>query len=245
MPITIRQIAQDAALEIGAAQRGDPPPAEITEFLVFRLNCLLDEWNAVHEAMFAQQFLTFTLTPNLAPHTIGPTGATWTVPVRPVSIESAQLIIDTSNPSAYTPIRLRTAQWWGEVQMTPTLASTYPTDLYYEPAWPNGNLNFWTVPTAAYDVQLQVRRLFAAVVVTDTFTLPPGYQSAVTLTLAEQSAVALGRELRADLVQRASQARARIHANNVEPRHLITHDAGMPTGRKSANFPTWNYLIGS
>jgi hypothetical protein len=242
---TIRQIVNDAALEIGVVSIGDPPPAEITETLVFRLNRLLDEWNAQHEAMYAQQFLTYTLVPSLAPHTIGPTGATWTTPVRPVSIESAQLVLDISNPSTYTPIRLRTAQWWGEVQMTPTLESGYPTDLYYEPAWPNGNLNFWVVPTIAYQVQLQVRRLFASVVSTDDFSLPPGYQSAVTLTLAEQSAVALGRELSGALVSRASQARARIFANNVEPRHLITQDSGMPTAQKSSTFPTFNYLIGS
>jgi hypothetical protein len=242
---TISEICQDAALELGSFSPGDPFAPLLAGTLLYRLNRMLDSWNAEHEAIYAQQFLTYTLTPSLSPHTIGPTGATWTLASgRPVSIESASLILAGGTTSAYVPIHLREAQWWAD-QQVPTLTSLYSTDLYYEPNWPLGNLFFWPVPTAANQVEIEIRRALAQVVLTDTFSLPPGYQEAITLTLAEQAARPLGKPIDASLIREASKARARIFANNVPTPTICTQDAGMPSGADSPTLPTWNYLIGS
>jgi hypothetical protein len=240
---TIQDICKSALLEINVQAQGESLSAANAVFTLEKLNRILDAWNAEHAASYAQQFVTFTLTPSLSPHTIGPSPAVWIQTVRPVSIESASLILDSSTPSVYLPITLRDAQWWAG-QQVPALETSFPTDCYYEPAWPSGNLYFWPVPTTAYDVELEIRRLLAQVALSDTFSLPPGYQEALTLTLAEQCARPFGRPLEPTLVRDAAMARARIFANNTPTPRLMTQDSGMPR-KQSANFPTFNYLIGS
>lgn len=242
MPVTMQTICADALMEIGALAQGESLSAGDADFTLGKLNRLLDNWNGEHQASYAQQFTTFTLTPSLSPHTIGPTG-TWVTTQRPVTIESLSLILSAPT-SSYVPITLRDAQWWAD-QVTPTLASTFPTDCYYEPAWPDGSLYFWPVPETAYDVEVEQRVLLAAVALTDVFTLPPGYRDAITLTLAEECAPAFGRDISPRTTQSAGYARARIFANNIVVPTIQTSDAGMPNRRGSANFPTFNYLIGS
>jgi hypothetical protein len=161
-----------------------------------------------------------------------------------VTIESASLVLNTSSPDVLTPITLRDAQWWAD-QSVPDLTSDIPTDLYYEPTWPNGSLYFWPVPTTAYDVELEIRTVLAQVTLVTSLTLPPGYEEALVLSLAEKCARPFGKELDQSLVRDADLARARIMANNVTTPRLHTRDAGMPHARPAGNFPTFNYLIGS
>jgi hypothetical protein len=240
---TIADICRDAAEEIGVVAAGETLHANDAAALLRRLNRILDLWNAIQPTSVAQQFVTYTLVPSTSPTTIGPSGATWALSQRPVSIESAQLVI-AGTPDSYQPIMLRDAQWWAAQQL-PTLSDGYPTDLYYEPAWPNGRLYFWPVPSAARSVQLQIRRVLAQVVLTDTFDMAPGYREALTLTLAEKAAGLFLKPVPEGLSREASLARAQIFANNVVTPKLITRDAGMPAQGDSATFPTFNYLIGS
>jgi len=246
MAVTITQLCLDAAHELNVPDIDDVQfPPNLAQFFLLRLNRLLDAWNADHGASYAQQFVTYTLTPALSPHTIGPSGATFTTPGnRPVTIDGASLIYPSTPASAYMPINLRDAQWWS-AQQVPGLSTQDPTDLYYEPTWPNGSLYFWPVPNAAKDVELQFRRVLLEVALPDTFSLPPGYQDAITLTLAEMCQRSVGKPSRPDLRADAAMARARIFAVNIGTPTLCTQDSGMPSVTDSPNFPTWNYLTGS
>ena len=147
-------------------------------------------------------------------------------------------------PNVNTTIKIRDAQWWLG-QSVPTLTSTVPTDLYYQPDQPLGKLFFWPVPTIAYDVQLMVRVVLdSGVVLADTFDFPPGYQQALTLTLAELSARSFGKPVDSSLRWDASQARALIFGVNDQIPHLITKDSGMTSGH-SGTRADFNYLDGS
>lgn len=241
---TIRDILTDAYLEAGIHAPGESLSDENAAFGLSKLNRLLDRWNAERLKVYATLFSEFTFTPNLSPHTIGPTG-TFVVSQRPVSIESAQTILNTVSPPVKTPIRMQDAAWWASVTV-PGVTSTQPTDLYYNPTWPDGTLNFWPVPTIAYDVELQSRVLLASVGLNDTFSLPPGYQDAITLSVGEDLIPSYGvpeqtaSGLRAD----ARRARAIIEANNDPTPKLVTQDAGMPSGQESSTRTTWNYRTG-
>ena len=239
--VTARTICTDALSEVGIIAPQDTPGNTLAQFTLGKLNRLIDNWNAQREAVYAIDFLPFTLVPNLAPHTIGPSG-TFTVAQRPVSIEGINLILNTVAPNINISITLRDSQWWLR-QTIPTLAIPYPTDCYYDPSWPNGTLNFWPIPQIAYGVEIEVRTVLAAVTLDSVFSMPPGYRDAITLTLAEDVAGPNGREVPPIVSAKAQQARARIFANNVEVPRLQTQDAGMPGsgGRRSA----WNYYIGA
>lgn len=244
MATTFRTIATEAAQEIGAIGAGATLSAEDASLLLGKIRRLLNNWNADRRAVYATAFATYTLVPNLSPHTIGPTGATWTATIRPVSIEGANLVLSNGGTPTNLQITIRDAQWW-LAQTVPTIATTVPTGLYYQPDWPNGSLYFWPVPTAAYDVQLMIRVLLNDVPDLDTvFSLPPGYHDAIVLTTAEDSVSALwGPQTPIPPVveKKAREARARIFDNNDTDPRIKTKDSGMQasSGRRG-DFNFWS-----
>jgi hypothetical protein len=243
MPTTPRQICTDSLHEIGVLAVGDAMSSALGVFALGKLTRLLNNWNADRRAVWATAFLEFTLTPNLSPHTIGPTSATFAADQRPVSIEGAYLILNTSTPNVNLPITVRDQDWW-LAQSVPDLTSTIPTDLYYQPDVPNGKLYFWPVPTVAYGVGLMARVLVDDSITLDTsLTFPPGYADAITLTLAESIATSFGRDVPPALEMSALRARSRIFANNDTTPRLQTADYGMDGG-VSGHRADFNWLSG-
>jgi hypothetical protein len=234
--MTTRDLITDALIELGVLAPGDALSAVRAAFALSKLNRLLDNWNAERAAVYADVFSTFTITPSLQPHTIGPSG-TFSLTQRPVSIEHASVILATD---VRTPITIRDAQWWADAR-APEITGTIPTDLYFEKSWPDGKLWLWPIPTVANQIELQHRIVLAALGLDTAFTMPPGYQDATTLTLAETLAPSYGAPISADLAVAAQKARGRVFANNDEPRRLCTHDAGMPGGGHGQGF---NYRTG-
>jgi hypothetical protein len=226
--LTARNIVTDALIEIGVYDPLQPPSAEDSAFVLRKLNRLIDNMNAERQAVYASVFQAFTLTPALQPHTIGPSG-TVAVAQRPVSVDGAMLVLNNVTPNVDVPIRIRDKEWWLGLSV-PALTNSMPTDLYYEPAWPNGKLNFWGVPTTAYGVVLLIRALLSQFTLATTFYLPPGYQDAITLTLAEEICTPFRKQPTDRLTLSAMRARARIYANNNETPRIETRDAGMPGG---------------
>lgn len=243
----IQDILTDAYTEIRVGRAGDVMSPEDAAFLLARLNDLLDAWNVDGSPVWATRFDTFTLTPSLQPHTIGPTG-TFTLPIRPVRLLGANLVLDTSTPAVYTTITIRDAQWW-LAQQVPGLATAVPTDVYYSPDWTqdatpdNGSLYFWPVPTTAYQVQLQTWVTLGQVLATDTLLLPPGYRSALKYSLAEDVASSFGQPVASALQIKATKARARIFNANVEVPQIATADWGVPDGT-SINRGSYSFYTG-
>ena len=240
---TISELVTDALMELGATSPGMTVPGHTQVLGLNRINRILDTWNAERPAAYRDTFTNYTLTANLQPHTIGPSNATWSATVRPVSITGANLVLNTTTPSTHVPINLRNAQWWLQ-QRVPGTTTTIPLDLYYEPSWPNGSVYLWPVPTVAYEVQLRTRQLLASVALGDTFALPPGYQEALTLTLAESMAPSVSQVVSPQTAMRAAEARAAIFSNNSVPRQIQTQDAGMPRAGDHGTQSNWNYDVG-
>jgi hypothetical protein len=226
---TWTDIITEAFLEIRVARAGDVLSSDLFARGLRVANSIIDQWNAERLRVYADMFVTNTLTPSLQTHTIGPSG-TWTQTSRPVSIEGASVLLGgTDNPK--TPIVIRDAQWWND-QTVPSVTAAFPTDLYYQPDWPNGSIVFWPIPTTAYQVELWVRMLLSAVTnPTADFSLPPGYQRAIELTLAEALAPGQGQTFSEEQKTAARDAREIAFGNNVVIPNLRTLDAGMPGSR--------------
>jgi len=235
-----RDLVTDALLELNVYDAIDSIAPEDAAYVLRKLNRILDNWNAERPAVYADQFSTYTFTPALSPHTIGPSG-TWVTSQRPVSIEGAMLLFNTAgNPQVR--ITLRDALWYESLSIQ-SITTQMPTDLYYEPDWPNGKLFFWPVPSAAYQVTLLTRLVLAKLALDDAFTLPPGYQDAITLTLCEDIAPTYEKQVAPSLAKKASEARDRIFANNVVIPRLVTRDSGMPSAL-GGNAGDGTYLTG-
>lgn len=240
MSIVVNALLTAALVEIRSARGGDVINPDDMDLALLIFNEYLDALNIDGRALYTTAFPSFTLTPNLQPHTIGiaANAPTFVVPIaRPTMILGANLII---SPSIRVPLTLRDGDWWMNVRARSVTSAT-PTDLNYSPDWPNGALNLLPIPNAANGLELQTRTLLAQVALTDTLDLPPGYQQLLRLTTAELLAAAFGQTVSASTAKAALEARARVWgANDVIP-NLRTRDAGVPGGQSGGGF---NYRTG-
>jgi hypothetical protein len=222
--------------------QGQLAPSEAADGMLF-LNQLIDYWSARGCYSWTTTFPTYTLTPNHQPHLIGPglTSPDFAANQRPVRIVSANLILNTSSPSTDQPINVRDAAWWS-AQRTKAVTSNVPTDLYYEPDVPNGQLWFWMVPTFPYGVRLEVMvQLQQFVALTDAFIAPPSFLAAVALTLAEQLVDLWGTEMPPNLARRALKARDALQSNNYLPPRIASADWGTNSSPRG----DWNWMTGT
>lgn len=235
MSIPVTTYINEALQELNVYQPGATVDPNVFALCLSKLNQILDNWNAFREGVWCDVFSEFPFTPNLTPHTIGPTG-TWSVAVRPVTLDGCWININTSTPNVYVKVDIINRQQY-ELLSTPSIATAIPIAVYYEEDWPNGKLYFYTVPNYAYNCRLSIRMLLAQVAQGDSLDLPPGYRNAVTLTLAEDISTPLGKEIPAITSVKARQARARVQANNYESLNLNLRD-----GQQSDHRADFSYL---
>ena len=226
--------------EINALAAGETASADEQIDVLGKLNRLLDRWNTQRLYAYNVSFVNYTLTPNLQPHTIGPTG-TFNVAVRPVEILAAALILNNITPNVTMPLTLRDDVWWAGQRVKP-LKTSVPTDLYYSPDFPNGSLFLWPIPTTAWGLELETRVILSSVVISDTLNLPQGYEDAITLSLAEDICSMFSKSPNPLLISGAMRARAAIKGTNSYSPRISTFDAGMPKGGGTRS--DFNYITG-
>jgi hypothetical protein len=236
-------VITNALIEAEWLAQGENPEPQDSNFVLGKINDLLDEWSAQERYVFAKLFSLFTLVPNLSPHTIGPAqGATFALPQRPVRIDGCTIVI-SNNDGTTTDIPVnstRDADWWNFVRIK-TLPSQIPTDLYYEPDVPNGSMFFWPVPNLNYGARVeswQAIQQFATI--NDALVLPPAYRKAITLSVAEELAGPRSNDPK--LAEKAAEARSAIWSNNAQSPTMSTAQAGMPASDGHTRF---NFLDGT
>jgi hypothetical protein len=239
----ILSVITNALIEAEWLAQGEQPEAQDAQFVLGKINDELDQWAADERYVYAKGFQLFTLVPELSPHTIGPaTGATFTLPSRPVRIDGCTIVIANSDgTSTDIPIDCtRDADWWNSVRIK-DLESQIPTDLYYEPDVPNGSLYFWPVPNFNYGARLEWWQIVQQfLTVQDPLVLPPAYRKAITLTIAEQLSGPRSQDQK--LAANAAAARAAIWQNNAQSPSMSTLAAGMPSSQSHTRF---NFLDGT
>ena len=237
---TYADLVTEALAEIGVYAQGEVPSAADMQFGISKLNRIIDSWNAKRRMVYSKDFTTYTLTPNLQPHTIGPTG-TFVVTSRPIRILNANIVL-TGTPPVNSPLMLRDADWWANNRVQ-ALTSSLPTDLYYNPAFANGQLWLWPIPTVAYGIQLETLFILTQVTQFLTVSVPPGYRDALTYLLAVALSPAFGKSISGELATLTREALATIVVPNLSSPRISTWDSGMPDNNK--NRPYFNWLTGS
>lgn len=225
--MTTAEILRQALLELSVIDPIDPTPPNLETMALARFNLLIDLWNVKEVASYTKTYSTFTTTIGLSPHTIGPDTATWTVAQRPMEILAANRLEGSDTGLVRFPIAISDADWWFNEGL-PNIQTSIPTNLYYSPTWPNGSIYFWPVPSAAVEIELMTRFVLSQVAeadITAELEMPPGYATALMLTLAED--LPFGVQL-PSLPVRARNARAVIFGQNNKPQRITVRDAGMP-----------------
>jgi hypothetical protein len=231
MLIPVTDLVTGALTEIRVARAGDVVRAEDLALGVLLLNEVLERLPVAPHALYARTETAYVLTPGLQPHTIGPTG-TFVVPRRPVRLTHANVVLPTG--SSRQPIDvLKSPAWWADVR-TRTIASAIPEAGYYNPVWPNGELNLYPVPSQPYGLELQTETEIAGgvpVTEADTIDLPQGYSELLRLWTAKKAAPSFAREFSKASNDELLQALSDVFGSNIRVNDLRTLDAGVPGGR--------------
>lgn len=239
-------LIQSAAYEIGAFSPGEQVSAAEALWGLELLQRLIDQWNAKRSMIYAVEFDLFTLTANLGPHTIGPTGVLNTgaaAKYRPVRVASASFVLNPGTANAVDlPIQMRDKDWWAANPIK-GLLSAIVTDCYYEPSSPNGALNFFPICNTNGVVRLEMwSGLPQALTLQTKLGLVQGYWEALVTTLALSMCPSFEKQPNQVLVERQKLAYKAIVENNVPvPRIDVT--AGMP-GSAAPGRPDFNFLTG-
>lgn len=242
----------DALIDAGVYSSVEAIPAADFELAARRLNRILDQQAALRRYAYTTQFTQYTLTPNHAPHLIGPNLqspdlATPLAAPRPVRIESAALILNDVTPNVDVRLHLRDRAWWAD-QHVKSLSSNVPTDVYYEPDWPNGSLYLWPVPAYAYGLRLEMWTALGQIPLDASgnlnfkasFQAPPGYAELLLAELIEKLCQSYGRPLTPALTERLRRARAAVEAyQSRSPR-----TASLDYGTRGSSPGGFNYYSG-
>lgn len=253
---TVLDIIDDALTENGIKGPGEPVEDDVGQWAFRKLNYLFDTWATSKKYVYASAFNDYVLPSNLpvaadgsAKATIGPgPGATYFAAQRPVKILSASAIINNTTPPVLAPIQINDNQWWAGVTL-PGITSMYPTDLFYNPIFPNGELYLWPISNTAFGLRLETWVLLSQFgSITDpiggpgsSFTVPPGYRNAIMLSLAESLQPGADKLSNPQLKSDAAAARAAIFGNNAPPANISTRDSGMPGNQEGRRSTTFSY----
>lgn len=242
--VTSQSLISAAMQEIGALSPGEQPSLEDAAWVLQKLQRLIDRYNAKDQMVYSVDFVVFTLQPGPNPVTIGP-GGTFDCAQRPVSIDSASLIMNNGSPTTQqveVPMNMRDDAWWAQ-QTIKGLTSTLPTDLYYSANWPLGNLYFWPAPTAANQVRLETRLVLGQIATYNAkFSMPPAYWDAIIYPLAVSLCPSFERSASPELMQLAREAIKAVESNNItSPRMFSDAPSGGSGSRGKSDF---NFLSG-
>lgn len=255
----VSDVISAAFTELGVKPPDQDLPEGAGDWGFKKLNRIIDRWNIRRLFIYVINQYTNDLTPSSTDvngnpcFTVGPVGANFTFP-RPLRIESAQIVLTSSSPDVNIPLEVINTDDYSALRV-PALTASIPTKLYYSPTWITpvspqsatgiGTFYPWPFPTVTTNKLSwwSWNQMPAYSDLTDTFSVPPGYEDALTYTLAEEMLPTYPNKAAAEyIIQFAKQARAAVQSlNSVMPK-LITRDSGMPTTGKVR--PDFNYLTG-
>lgn len=246
--MTVLDLITLSHIETGAVAPDETLSSTDAAYGLTKFNLRLDEWTARKPFAFAMTFQAFTLTAGHGPTLIGPglSAPDFNVSIRPQRIEGCNIILNTTPVSVDQPVVIRDADWWN-YQRVKTLQSNIPTDLYYEPDFPNGQLNFWPVPNFNYGARIEFWALIQGsgqLALNTAISMPPAYQNALMLTLAIDLCPSLGINPSAALVENRRQAVKAVQANNDMPPRTSSRDAGMPRSGRNGKRADFNWENG-
>lgn len=213
---TVTDICSRALQEINRLALNQAAPAGDLNFCFDRLNMLIDGWANEELLIFTVTRTTWPITSGTADYAVG-TGQIINIP-RPVSpqmIDRVNFYDSSITPINELPLNLVNDQYWEGLGMK-SLTSPYPVHARYNPTYPTGLLSLWMVPTntTLRGVIYTPTRISSFAAVTDTVSLPPGYERFMVKNLAVDIAPAFGAVVTPDMMLAARESKSMLMTSN-------------------------------
>lgn len=224
---TVSDIITSALQNLGALDIEEAPSAAEAAGGLATLNNMIATWNTENLLVYNITENVFPFVAGQASYTLG-SGGDFNIP-RPVKIDLAYSRDSqgndykmgvTDSPDMYADIISKYTQ------------STFPTFLYDNGDFPLKTITFWPVPSdASYSAVLWCWGAIASFVnISDTVTLPPGYNLALEYNLAVLLAPKYGRMVSEDLKALAISAKAQLKRINYSIKEMNFDPAMTGTG---------------
>lgn len=247
---TFQTIINDALLEIRKLTApGQTASPSDTAFVLDRLNQLIEEWNNRAPMIYAVDRYVFSFTAGQADYTLGPAPADWVGP-RPIGEGQGRGIlqanyIQAGSPNVFFPISLYNYEQFSNLRVR-NISAQIPIAFYNNNAYSSGGdttVSFYGTPTGG-QCELWIRhQASTASTAAAIFDMPPGYQKAITLTLAENIVGAYssipGVSLTEATQEAARKARAAIAGTNILTKPQSNDAAGLRPRHRSVSTYNW------
>lgn len=169
---SVETILQDAMFQAKVLGQDQTPQAGDLQLALRILNRMLDSWANDNLMVYTTTTQSFTMTPGQA------TYSTSLLSARPVSIAAIRVNLSGID----YPVNFIDLDAWNAIPYK--AAASIPTNCFYEPSYPNGSLNFYPTPQAAYTCYVDTRDRFTPLAIGDLLAMPPGYEGAIVDNLA-------------------------------------------------------------
>lgn len=194
---------------LGVLAAGETISGEDAADGLLALNSMLDSWAVDSLFVYAIQYQQHTVVPATHTVTVGPGGDIDVA--RPLDIQGD--IVASLGDVDYIVRSITRAQY--QTIMQKDVNGSMPSVYYYDRAFPVGTISFYPGFGGAYTVKVPVRsQLSEFDTVEQEVALPPGYNRAITYSLAEELASTYERDIPISVARIAMSARKAIRRQN-------------------------------
>ena len=190
---TTLDLVNMALLDSGIIGQGQTASAEDVNNGYTRMQWMVEQWQRQRYLAFHLINLQLTSTGQVTPYTIGP-GGQFAIGTRPDRLETGnffrQLVQSSPNQVDYPLELLESFEDYNRIRLKQL--TTFPGYVFYDPAYPLGNLYFWPIPQATiYLMNVLIKCTLIDIITSAGLTtlldavLPNEYFQAIYLSLAE------------------------------------------------------------
>lgn len=181
---TASGLIASAMKKIGVLTKSETPDSDESADGLVALNALLSSWSNESLLVYSRVTETLSLVAGTGSYTIG-TGYTFNT-IRPVLIVEAH----TTNSGTDTHMDIVSDEVYNAIPVKTTQG--IPEFLNFSNAFPASTIRLYPVPDSAYSMTLVSEKPLVTLALTDTISLPAGWERALTYALALELAPEYG-----------------------------------------------------
>lgn len=215
---TCLDLVTDILQTLGELSQGQTPSPEDASYCFTRVNAVLDSWSQEEGYIYNRSVTGYALTANQPSYSIGLTATAPFNVARPNKIDAARILLSVGGNVNLGVHDLDIIDYAKFVEYADKLASAQVAEaLYFDNAFPNGNLFLYPVPKCTVATQLELTawtQLPQFASLATAFSFPPGYYEAMVTAIGIAISPAYNRPVDPVIAGRADTCTKRIKEIN-------------------------------